>query len=929
MTERSTLPQKHVTIEDEMQRAYLDYAMSVIVGRALPDVRDGLKPVHRRVLFAMHELGNEWNKPYKKSARVVGDVIGKYHPHGDTAVYDTIVRMAQDFSMRHLLVDGQGNFGSVDGDSPAAMRYTEVRMTKLSHELLADIAKETVDFGPNYDGSLTEPLVLPCKFPHLLINGSSGIAVGMATNIPPHNLGEVIDATCALIDNPLLENRELMTFVPGPDFPTGGIIQGRGGIISGYETGRGSVVVRARTFIETHKKTGRESIIVHELPYQVNKARLMERIAGLVREKRITGIADMRDESDREGMRMVMDLKRDANSDVVLNQLFKHTPMQSSFGINALALVNGRPEVLALKRFLEEFIRHRREVVTRRTLFDLRKAEARAHILEGLAVALANIDRVIALIRAAPSPAVAKEKLCETIWERGEVQAMLERALPEGDAITSPQFVEDGYQLSPIQAQAILEMRLHRLTGLEQDKIHDEFGEILKEIGRLLRILGSDAVLLEVIKTELVTIKEQFANPRRTEIQENVADFSIADLIPRQEMVVTVSQRGYVKRQPQDDYRSQRRGGKGKSATGMRDEDIITQLFISSSHDTVLCFTDKGRVFRLWVYEIPQASRIAKGTAIVNLLQLEDGETVRQVLPLPYPKDEWDNWDLLFATRSGLIKKSALSAYLNIRTSGIRAIKLLDGDDLIEVALLPAITDAKPEEIEPTEDASIEGEINREEITEEVESGDAKTADPGRIMLFAKGGKAVRFRSRQVRRAGRVSQGVRGMRLKGDDEVIAMNVLEPGSGGQVLTITENGYGKRTEQTLFPTKGRGTQGVIGMITSERNGSVVGSLTVWPGDHIMLITNQGMMLRTEVETIRQTGRSTQGVTVFKVRSGEQVVSVARIAETEEEEEDIELLEGEEAGSDDLSDDDTGTDDGSDDDLADGDETPEVEE
>ncbi|MBF0445654.1 MAG: DNA gyrase subunit A [Magnetococcales bacterium] len=883
-----------VNIEDEMRTSYLDYAMSVIVGRALPDVRDGLKPVHRRVLFAMRELGNDWNRSYKKSARVVGDVIGKYHPHGDVAVYDTIVRMAQDFSMRHMLIDGQGNFGSVDGDSAAAMRYTEVRMTRLAGDLLEELEKETVDFIPNYDGSMSEPRVLPAKFPNLLVNGSSGIAVGMATNIPPHNLGEVIDATVAVIENPDIDTLGLMEHMAGPDFPTGGIIHGRGGIQSAFETGRGSVVVRAKTEIET-KKSGQEVIVIHELPYQVNKAKLVERIAELVREKRITGLSDLRDESDRQGMRVVIELKRDANADVLLNLLFKHTPMQSSFGVNTLALVGGTPETLPLKRILEEFIKHRREVVTRRTLFELKKAQSRSHILEGLSVALANIDRVIEIIREAPNPVIAKTNLVAELWDRGPVEAMLARALEEGD-VASPQFVEGGYLLTDTQAQAILDMRLHRLTGLEQDKIHGEFEEILSEIARLKKILASDVVLMDVIKNELALIKEMFADPRRTQIVGSLGDFSMADLIPEEEMVVTVSHAGYIKRQPSIEYRTQRRGGRGKSATGMREEDFIAQLFVASTHDTILCFTDQGRVFKLKVYDLPAAGRAARGRPIVNLLSLVEGEKVRQILPAPFTSEEWGEWELLFATSRGLIKKTLLSAYANIRVTGIRAVDLVEGDDLIGVALLPVL----PEEKDVKGSEEIEGETDDEDIV--AESEDTVEADdeadkpkmPGRIMLYSRSGKAVRFRTSQVRSMGRVARGVRGMRLKGDDRVIALNVLLPGSGCQVLTITENGFGKRSEESQFPTKGRGTQGVIGIQTSERNGQVVATLTVWPGDQVMLISDQGTVLRTGMDSIRLTGRNAQGVKVLNVGKGEHVASVARLAEPEEIDElDEELL------------------------------------
>ncbi|MBF0108175.1 MAG: DNA gyrase subunit A [Magnetococcales bacterium] len=892
MSDADSAKQIPVNIEDEMRTSYLDYAMSVIVGRALPDVRDGLKPVHRRVLFAMNELGNDWNRAYKKSARVVGDVIGKYHPHGDVAVYDTIVRMAQHFSMRYPLVDGQGNFGSVDGDSAAAMRYTEVRMTRLAGELLADIDKNTVDFVDNYDGSLIEPVVLPSKFPNLLINGSSGIAVGMATNIPPHNLGEIIDATCALIENPLLDVRELMKFVPGPDFPTGGIIHGRAGIRSGYETGRGSIIVRARTHVE-QKKDGREAIIVSELPYQVNKARLVERIAELVREKKITGISDLRDESDREGMRIVIELKRDAQPDLLLNLLYKHTALQSSFGINTLALVQGKPELLSLSRTLNEFINHRREVVTRRTQFELDKALARAHLLEGLAVALANIDRIIELIRRAPDAAVAKTWLTAEVWERGSVESMLARAMGEGE-IASPQFVPGGYHLTETQAQAILDMRLHRLTGLEQEKIHKEFEETLGQIARFRSILASDGVLMGVIRDELLEIKAMFGDARRTEIVDGGADLLATDLIADEEMIVTVSHAGYIKRQPSDEYRTQKRGGKGKSATGMRDEDFISQLFVASTHDTILCFTDRGRVFKLKVYEIPQASRSARGRPIVNLLSLEHNEKVRQILPAPIADEEWGRWELLFATSQGLIKKTVLSAYANIRGNGLRAVDLREGDDLVGVALLPML----PEELGGgDEERSVDGVEEEEE--EPVEEGDDEEdgGDPegvdaqgsGRIMLFSRGGKAVRFRTQQVRRMGRVARGVRGMRLKGDDRVIALNVLEQGSGCQVLTITENGFGKRTAEELFPTKGRGTQGVIGIGVSTRNGPVVDNLTVWPGDQVMLITDKGTVLRTNVDTIRLTGRNATGVTILDVAEGERVTSVTRIAEAEEQESD----------------------------------------
>ncbi|MBF0153636.1 MAG: DNA gyrase subunit A [Magnetococcales bacterium] len=918
MTEPSSPESKRipVNIEDEMERSYLDYAMSVIVGRALPDVRDGLKPVHRRVLFAMNELGNDWNKAYKKSARVVGDVIGKYHPHGDVAVYDTIVRMAQDFSMRHVLVDGQGNFGSVDGDSAAAMRYTEVRMMRLAHELLADIDKETVAFGANYDGSLSEPLVLPAKFPNLLVNGSSGIAVGMATNIPPHNLGEVVDAVCALIDRPEMSNRELMAIVPGPDFPTGSTIHGRSGILNAYETGRGSIVVRAKTSTEP-LKDNRQAIIIHELPYQVNKARLVERIAELVRDKKVIGISDLRDESDREGMRVVIELRRDAHPDVVLNQLFKHTPMQSSFGVNALALVNGQPVTLDLKGFLREFVTHRREVVTRRTLFELSKARGRAHILEGLTVALANIDRVIELIRAARNPTEAQTALLAELWERGPVEAMLLAAMPAGaegsdqaGLVASLQFVDGGYRFTQEQVQAILEMRLQRLTGLEQDKIHDEFKTLLAEIARLETILANDQVLMGVIKEELLWIKSEFADARRTRIVEDAGDFSVADLIPEEETVVTVSHAGYVKRQPAEDYRAQRRGGKGKSATGIRDEDFIEQLFVASSHDTIFCFTDRGRVFRLKVYEIPAGTRLSRGKALINLLSLEPGEKVRQILPSSVPVAEQNRWDMLFATRRGLVKKTALSAFANIRTNGIKAITLLEGDDLIGVALLPMLpwelevdapetegdegeSDSEADEGEDVDTApGTEGGERANEVLDAEESGEAQEESPedaqrppGRILLFSRSGKAARFRTHAIRRMGRTARGVRGMKLKGDDQLIALTVLTPDC--QVLTITEKGFGKRSQEGLFATKGRGVQGVMGLLTSARTGPVVGALNVTAGDQVMVITDQGTLLRTSVDTIRMTGRNTQGVTILNVADNERISSIARIAESETDE------------------------------------------
>ncbi|PWV59484.1 DNA gyrase subunit A [Plasticicumulans acidivorans] len=863
-----------VTLEDEMKQSYLDYAMSVIVGRALPDIRDGLKPVHRRVLYAMRELGNDWNRPYKKSARVVGDVIGKYHPHGDTAVYDTIVRMAQPFSMRYMLVDGQGNFGSIDGDAPAAMRYTEVRMARIAHELLADIDKETVDFVPNYDGSESEPSVFPTRVPNLLVNGSAGIAVGMATNIPPHNLGEVVDACVALIDRPEIGILELMEFLPGPDFPTAGLINGSRGIREAYQTGRGRIYVRARTEIETHAHSGREAIIVTELPYQVNKARLLEKIAELVREKRLEGISELRDESDKDGMRMVIELKRGEVPEVVLNNLFLHTQMQSVFGINMVALLDGQPRLLNLKQILEAFIRHRREIVTRRTIFDLRKARERAHILEGLSVALANIDEMIELIRRSPSPAEAKDGLLARVWAAGPVTAMLERAgasasRPEGlDA--SFGLIDGGYRLSAAQAQAILDLRLHRLTGLEQDKIHDEYRDLLERIADLLDILSNADRLMQVIRDELGELRQQYADPRRTVINDAHIDLTLEDLISEEDMVVTLSHAGYAKAQPLTDYRAQRRGGRGKSATSMKDEDFIDKLFIANTHDTLLCFSNRGQVYWIKVYELPQASRNARGKPLVNLLPLQAGERITAVQPVrEFGEDQF----LFFATSAGTVKKTPLSEYSRPRTAGIIAIDLRDGDELVDVA----ITDGRRD-----------------------------------IMLFTDAGKAIRFAETDVRPMGRNAAGVRGIRFKeeegGDDEtvdrsarVIALVVVV--AEGDILTVTENGYGKRTPPDEYPLRGRGGQGVISIQTSERNGSVVGAVQVDASHDVMLITDGGTLVRTRVAEISVLSRNTQGVRLIHVQDEERVIAVERIETEGEEAEDAEAEPGDvgEAGED----------------------------
>jgi DNA gyrase subunit A len=837
-----------VSLEEEMQQSYLDYATSVIVGRALPDVRDGRKPVHRRVLHAMRELGNDHNKPYKKSARVVGDVIGKYHPHGDSAVYDTIVRMAQPFSMRYMLVDGQGNFGSVDGDGAAAMRYTEVRMTRIAHELLADIEKETVDWVENYDGSEKEPSVMPTRVPNLLVNGSSGIAVGMATNIPPHNLSEVINGCLALIENPAIDVPGLMEHVPGPDFPTGGIINGAQGIYSAYRTGRGRVYIRAKVDFE-EMKNGRERIVVTELPFQVNKARLIEKIAELVRDKKIEGIASdgLRDESDKDGMRVVIELKRGESADVLLNNLYKQTPLQSVFGINMVALHDGQPQLMSLKQVLEAFLSHRREVVTRRTIFDLRKARDRAHVLEGQTVALANIDEVIALIKASASPAEAKQGLIDRDWEPGAVTGMLERA---GDTDTRPDGLEDSsgladgkYRLSAVQAQAILDLRLHRLTGLEQDKIINEYKEILVKIKEYSDILASPDLLLEVIRNELVAVRDGFGDDRRTEIVQDHSDLTDEDLIPQEEVVVTLSHGGYAKSQPIDAYQAQKRGGRGRSATKVKDEDFIDQLFVANSHDTILCFSSRGKLYWLKVYQVPQASRGSRGKPIINLLPLEPGERINAVLPI---REYAEGHFVFMATSGGTVKKAPLTQFSRPRARGIIAIDLRGDDKLVDVAL----TDGEAE-----------------------------------VLLVASHGKAIRFKESDVRPMGRGAAGVRGIRLPEGHEVIGLEIVDE---GLLLTATENGYGKRTSVDDFPVQGRGGQGVIAIQTTDRNGTTVGAVRVADEDEVMLISSNGTLVRTSVADISIMGRNTQGVRLIRVGSGQRLVGLARIEAIEDEDE-----------------------------------------
>ena len=879
-----------VNIEDELRQSYLDYAMSVIVGRALPDVRDGLKPVHRRVLFAMHELSNDWNKPYKKSARVVGDVIGKYHPHGDSAVYDTIVRMAQPFSLRYMLVDGQGNFGSIDGDSAAAMRYTEVRMSKIAHELLADLDKETVDYVDNYDGTERIPDVMPTRVPNLLVNGSSGIAVGMATNIPPHNLREVVDGCLALIDDDSLTPDDLMEYIKGPDFPTAGIINGRAGIVQAYRTGRGRIYVRARADIEQMDRGGKEAIIIHELPYQVNKARLIEKIAELVKEKRIEGITELRDESDKQGMRVVIELRRGENAEVVLNNLYQQTQMESVFGINAVALVDGQPKTLNLRELLDAFLRHRREVVTRRTVYELRKAREKAHLLEGLAVALANIDPVIELIKASPSGAEAKEKLLAKGWAPGDVLAMLERAGGENaarpDNLDEAYGLHDGlYHLSPEQAQAILDLRLQKLTGLEREKLVTDYQELLDQIAELMLILADPERLMQVIRDELTAVRDEYGDDRRSEIQTSRLDLSMEDLIAEETVVVTLSNGGYAKIQPIDTYRAQKRGGRGKSAGQLKDEDYVEHLLVAGTHDTLLCFTNVGKVYWLRVFELPQGGRASRGKPIVNLIPaLKPEERITAILRLDAEQvrqqsngddeeetdadvvdadvaDDADSADvadvadveadapaasgpfIFMATSSGVVKRTELARFARPRSSGLIAVRLQDGEDLVNVAIT---------------------------------QGDEE------VVLVAGNGKVVRFQESRVRVMSRIARGVRGIKLAEGEQVIALIV--PQEGGQMLAASENGYGKRTDLSEFPTKGRGTQGVIGMVVNERNGPLVGATQVFGGEDVMLISNQGTLVRTRVDEVSHLGRNTQGVRLIRLGNGEALSGLARIPELE---------------------------------------------
>ncbi|MCE9633324.1 MAG: DNA gyrase subunit A [Methylophilales bacterium] len=844
---KETIP---VSLEEEMRRSYLDYAMSVIVGRALPDVRDGLKPVHRRVLFAMHELSNDWNRAYKKSARIVGDVIGKYHPHGDTAVYDTIVRMAQDFSLRYMLVDGQGNFGSVDGDNAAAMRYTEIRMARIAHELLGDLDKETVNFGANYDGSEHEPLVLPAKIPNLLINGSSGIAVGMATNIPPHNLNEVIDACMAVLKDAEISIEDLIEIVPAPDFPTAGIIYGTVGVREGYRTGRGRCVMRGRTHFEDIGKGERQAIIVDELPYQVNKKTLIEKIAELVNEKKIEGISDLRDESDKSGMRMVIELKRGEVPEVVLNNLYKQTQLQDTFGMNMVALVDGQPRLLNLKQMLEAFLRHRREVVTRRTVFELRKARDRGHVLEGLAVALSNVDEIIALIKAASAPPVAKQELMSRVWRSQLVEDMLARA-GASDAFRpedlAPEFglTKKGYLLSDTQAQAILELRLQRLTGLEQDKIVNEYKEVIETIADLLDILAKPERVTEIIVTELAAVKQQFGDKRRSEIVHNAQDLSLEDLITPQDVVVTLSHTGYVKSQPLEEYRAQKRGGRGKQAAATKEDDFIDKMFVANTHDYILCFSSRGRVYWLKVYEVPQGSRISRGKPIVNLFPLEEGEKINAILAV---KEFDENHFIFMATAKGTVKKTPLVDFSNPRRSGIIAINLDDDDYLIGAEITNGAND---------------------------------------IVLVSDGGKAVWFDEEDVRPMGRATRGVRGMKLMPKQQVLSLLIAESDQ-QTVLVATENGYGKRTVLADFRHSGRATQGVKAIATSDRNGLVVAAKLVNDDDEIMLITTGGVLIRTRVKEIRELGRATQGVTLINLGEGEKLSGLEKVVETDDEDE-----------------------------------------
>ena len=895
-----------VNIEDELRQSYLDYAMSVIVGRALPDVRDGLKPVHRRVLFAMHELSNDWNKPYKKSARVVGDVIGKYHPHGDSAVYDTIVRMAQPFSLRYMLVDGQGNFGSIDGDSAAAMRYTEVRMAKIAHELLADLDKETVDYVDNYDGTERIPDVMPTRVPNLLVNGSSGIAVGMATNIPPHNMGEVIDGCLALIDDDSLTPDDLMEYIKGPDFPTAGIINGRAGIVQAYRTGRGRIYVRARAEIEQTDKSGKEAIIIHELPYQVNKARLIEKIAELVKEKKIEGITELRDESDKQGMRVYIELRRGENAEVVLNNLYQQTQMETVFGINTVALVDGQPRTLNLRELLDAFLRHRREVVTRRTVYELRKAREKAHLLEGLAVALANIDPVIELIKGSPSAAEAKEKLLAKGWAPGDVLAMLERAGGEDaarpDGLDEHYGLRDNfYHLSPEQAQAILDLRLQKLTGLEREKLITDYQVLLDQIREMMLILADPDRLMQVIRDELHAIRSEYSDERRTEIQTSRLDLSMEDLIAEETVVVTLSHSGYAKTQPIDTYRAQKRGGRGKSAGQLKDEDYVEQLLVAGTHDTLLCFTNEGKVYWLRVFELPQGGRASRGKPIVNLIPaLKPEERITAILRLDAEMvrqraggDDEDETDadataidgeaaevvedmeadgadsepqaaegpfIFMAISNGVVKRTELAKFAKPRSNGLIAVRLQEGEHLVNVAITQGDED---------------------------------------VVLVAGNGKVVRFQESKVRVMGRTARGVRGMKVAEGEEVIALMV--PQEGGQMLAASENGYGKRTDLSEFPTKGRGTQGVIGMVVNERNGPLVGAAQVFGNEDIMLISNQGTLVRTRVDEVSHLGRNTQGVRLIRLGNGEALSGLAPIPELDVDDEELEEGAAEENGAD----------------------------
>lgn len=830
-----------VNIVDELQKSYLDYAMSVIVGRALPDVRDGLKPVHRRVLFAMNVLNNDWNKSYKKSARVVGDVIGKYHPHGDSAVYDTIVRMAQDFSLRYMLVDGQGNFGSVDGDSAAAMRYTEIRMAKISHSLLADLDRETVDYVENYDGNELIPIVLPTRIPNLLVNGSSGIAVGMATNIPPHNLKEVISGCLAYIDNTDITIDELMEHIPGPDFPTAAIINGKAGIIEAYRSGRGRIVIRAKASVETNEKTGRETIVVSELPYQLNKARLIERIAELVKEKKVEGISELRDESDKDGLRVVIEVKRGEVGEVVLNNLYAQTQLQNGFSFNVVALVDGQPQTLNLKEMIHHFVRHRREVVTRRTVYLLRKARDRVHILEGLAVAIANIDKIIELIKSSPTPVIAKDRLIETGWDASVSSDLMKKA----GAASRPEDLDPNcgirkgkYYLSLSQTKAILELKLHRLTGMEHDKLLSEYEEKLDEIFKYLEILDDSKVLMQLIKEELQAVSDEFGDDRRTVISESQHDLTVEDLITEEDRVVTISHSGYAKTQPLSDYQSQHRGGTGKSATAVKDDDFVEHLLIASTHSTILCFTNLGKVYWLKVYQIPVAGRNSKGRPMINLLPLDENERINSILTV----SEYDeNKFIIMATANGTVKKTSLDQYSRPRSVGLRAVDLVEGDYLVG----SAITDGSSD-----------------------------------VMLFSSEGKAVRFSESDVRSVGRVSKGVRGMRLPTEHKVLSMII--PADNGYALTVSASGYGKRTNLTEFPTKGRGGKGMIAMQASKRNGPLVGVVQLFDRDEIMLISDQGTMVRTRCDEISILGRNTQGVRVIRLKDQEIMVGLARVEE-----------------------------------------------